>query len=261
MKTTFPTPLSDEAVRTFHEVGFIVVRGLFAAAEVAELAAGFDALEAMARTLSGTQLHAGSQFVLGDDPDGEGVGGAIQRVVWCGAAVPRLGALGCDPRLVAIAGRLLGASTMDQLINQAHFKRPGDGVAFPWHQDSRHRRYGTPVWRDVNGRGSFVEMVTAVDPVTTENGPLELVPHSARLGHVMTDPGTKSLPSGVFDPTTAIAPELAPGDAVLFGPYTIHGSRPNQSTRPRRAFLNGFAYPGANTRVYPGDGAGRRLSL
>jgi hypothetical protein len=46
---------------------------------------------------------------------------------------------------------------------------------------------------------------------------------------------------------------------LLFGPYTFHRSLPNRSTRPRRVFINGFAHPGANSRVYPGDGAGRTL--
>jgi len=47
------------------------------------------------------------------------------------------------------------------------------------------------------------------------------------------------------------------GSVLLFGPYSFHCSAPNDSTRPRRMFINGFAYPGANTRIYPGDGAGR----
>ena len=137
---------------------------------------------------------------------------------------------------------------------------PGDGVAFPWHQDSRHRRYGTPEWTDVTGRGSFVETLTAVDPMTADNGPLQLIPGSARLGHLATDPPDHALPADRFDPAAAVDLVLAPGDVALFGPYTIHGSAPNEGTRPRRAFLNGYAAAGANRRVYPGRGAGRRLT-
>ena len=51
-----------------------------------------------------------------------------------------------------------------------------------------------------------------------------------------------------------------PGDALFFGPYTVHASFENTSDRYRRVLINGYASPGANHREYPGDGAGRRLT-
>jgi ectoine hydroxylase-related dioxygenase (phytanoyl-CoA dioxygenase family) len=238
----------------FFDVGFVVVPGLLARHEVARAMAAFDALVEMARGLDGTVMHRGAQFVVSG-------GTRIHRVVWCGAAAPVLSDLGRHPRLVALAGQVLGTPRVEQLINQAHFKLPGDGVAFPWHQDSTHRRYGTPLWTDVNGRGSFVEIAVALDPMGPENGGLRFVPGTGRLGHVPTDPRTGELPEGTFDPAAAVAPRLGPGDAVMFGPYTVHGSPPNTGPTPRRLFLNGFAYPGANRRIYPGDGAGRVLDV
>jgi ectoine hydroxylase-related dioxygenase (phytanoyl-CoA dioxygenase family) len=244
--------LSPRRYDEFFEVGFVVVPGLLAPREVARALAAFDALAEMARGLDGTVMHRGSQFVV------EG-GARIHRVVWCGAAAPALSELGRHPRLVALAAQVLGSDRVVQLINQAHYKMPGDGVAFPWHQDSTHRRYGTPLWSDVNGRGSFVEIAVALDPMSAENGGLRFVPGSGRRGHIDPDPATGELPAGAFDPAAAVAPALAPGDGVMFGPYTIHGSPPNPGPGPRRLFLNGFAYPGANRRVYPGEGAGRVL--
>jgi ectoine hydroxylase-related dioxygenase (phytanoyl-CoA dioxygenase family) len=202
-------------------------------------------------------MHRGSLFVLADPT---GVAGdpppvRIQRIVWCGAAEPILSEYGRDPRLVGMASQLLGSESMSQLINQAHFKIPGDGVEFPWHQDSTHRRYGRECWNDVNGRGSYVQTVVAVDPVTEENGPLQFIPGSCRLGHAGLPEG--QLPTGRVDPRTAVSATMSAGSVVLFGPYTYHRSTPNRSQQPRRVFLNGFAHPGANTRIYPGDGAGR----
>ena len=49
------------------------------------------------------------------------------------------------------------------------------------------------------------------------------------------------------------------GSVLVFGPYAIHRSLPNRSGVPRRVFINGYAYPGANARVYPGEAAGRTL--
>lgn len=251
-----PETLDAARIAAFFEAGFVVLRRVFDPDEVARAAAAFDRLLAMARGLDGTVMHRGSQFVVSRRPDGEP---RIHRVVWCGAAAPELARLGRHPRLVSAAARLLGADQVVQLINQAHFKLPGDEVAFPWHQDSTHRRYGTPLWRDVNGRGSFVQTAVAIDPMTPDNGPLRFIPGSGAAGHIAPDPTTGALPPDAFDPADAVTLTLDPGDAVLFGPYVVHGSDPNRSPHPRRLFINGFASPGANRRLYPGAGTGRLL--
>jgi hypothetical protein len=54
---------------------------------------------------------------------------------------------------------------------------------------------------------------------------------------------------------------MKPGTTIFLHPFTIHGSRPNLSNRSRRVFINGYCYPGANHRVYPGAQAGRMLSV
>ncbi len=248
--------LGREQVEAFFERGFVVQPDVFSALEIEEIRHAFERLEKAARLLRETGMHRGSQFVLETTRDENGVEQVrIQRIVWCGAAEPVLSEYGKDPRLLQMAASLLGSNEMNQLINQAHFKLPGDGVEFPWHQDSTHRRYGQGEWNDANGRGSYVQTVIAVDDVTEENGPLLFIPGSAQLGHVDLPPeGT--LPQGI-DPGTAVAATMRTGSVLLFGPYVIHASRPNRSTRPRRTLINGFAYPGANSRVYPGEGAGR----
>ena len=241
-------PPSPEEFDAFHARGFFVRPDVFTGAEIQGMRRAFDGLERTARRLAEPALHRGAYFVVH--------GSRIDRIVWCGAAEPALLNVGADPRLLAIAAGLLGSSEMSQLINQAHFKLPGDGVAFPWHQDSTHRRYGTPEWKDVNGRGSYVQTVIALDDVTEENGPLEFIPGSCRRGHLGLVQG--ALPVGV-DATGAVAATMRCGSVLVFGPYTIHRSLPNGSAVPRRVFINGYAYPGANTRVYPGEGAGRTL--
>lgn len=254
-----PGPLSPAAVREFHELGFVRLPGLFAAQEVAAMGRAFDRLERAARGLRGTGSWHGSWFVLGE----AAANGTprIERVVWAGAAEPRLERCGADRRLLAVAAQLLGSGEMDQLINQAHFKLPGDGVEFPWHQDSRHRRYGTPEWRDVNGRGSYVQTVVALDRVTERNGPLELVPGSCLRGHLDDGPQGEALGAVLAEELGTVTATMEPGDVLAFGPYTYHRSTPNGSDRPRRVLINGYAYPGANTRIYPGEGAGCRRRL
>lgn len=250
-------PLTDAQVDAFYEHGYFVQPDVFGRGELASMREAFDRLERIACQFSEPTMYRGAQFVVHRVPHGEGTRARIDRIVWCGAAEPLLSSFGRDPRLVSMAARLLGSDSMEQLINQAHFKLPGDGVSFPWHQDSTHRRYGTPEWRDVNERGSYVQTVIALDDVTEENGPLEFLPGSCRHGHLNL-PRDGELPAEL-DPTTAIAATMRAGSVLVFGPYTVHRSLPNRSAVPRRIFLNGYAYPGANARVYPGEGAGRTL--
>jgi ectoine hydroxylase-related dioxygenase (phytanoyl-CoA dioxygenase family) len=249
--------LSPEQVAAFFEVGFALQPHVFAAEEIGKMRAAFESLERTAYRLKDTRMHRGSQFVLSSVADGSHPTIRIDRIVWCGAAEPVLSVFGEDLRLLAMASQLLGSREMNHLINQAHFKLPGDGIDFPWHQDSTHRRYGGEEWRDLNGRGSFVQTLTAIDDVTVENGPLQVIPESCKLGHVVPPEGGVGWLPAELDPRTAVSVTMQAGSVLLFGPYTFHRSQPNCSAHPRRVFINGFAYPGANSRVYPGVGAGR----
>lgn len=234
--------------------GFLVLRSFFDPASVETMRHAFGRLEQRAHQLQQTQVVDGSLFVI-ERPDGEPL--KIERIVWCGAAEPELLRLGQSPHLLAVVAHLLGTPVIDQLINQAHVKRPGDGVAFSFHQDSYHRRYGTDLFDDVNGQGSFVQTLTAVDGMGPNNGGLWLIPQSHQLGHIESADGR--LAEGSFDRTQAIAMVLNPGDTLLLNPFTIHGSDSNTGQSPRCLFINGFCCAGANRRLYHGAGTGVRL--
>jgi ectoine hydroxylase-related dioxygenase (phytanoyl-CoA dioxygenase family) len=164
-----------------------------------------------------------------------------------------------DRRITVAVSALLRSREAQHLICQAHFKMPGDGVGFRWHQDSENRGYGTSDWTDVNGTGSYVQTLIAVDPMTNENGPILFAPGSCKRGHL----GLNQMedPSLAFDSKTLISLLVSPGAVAFVGPYTIHGSLPNSSSAPRRIFINGYACPNANKRKYPGVGSGRMLEL
>jgi ectoine hydroxylase-related dioxygenase (phytanoyl-CoA dioxygenase family) len=247
--------LTEAQIAEFFAEGFLVLPGRFAAEEVREMEGAFERLEARAQSLHETTLLDGSLFVI-ERREPKRV--RIERIVWCGGCEPALGRIGRDRRLTLPVAQLLGGPEMDQLINQAHIKNPGDGTRFHFHQDSYHRRYGTELFQDVNGRGSFVQTLTAVDPASPDNGGLWVVPKSHLRGHIPTPDG--HLPDGAFDPSAALPLTLAAGDTVLFGPFTVHGSGLNAGTTPRRIFINGFCCPGANRREYPGAGTGFRLN-
>jgi hypothetical protein len=260
-RTSYPIGLTCDEIRDFFEVGWITRRALFRIEEIARMRACFDALEKIASKLPETGLHGGAHFVLGEK-DGARV---IERVVWAGGCQRYLLEVGSDPRLTAPCAQLLHSDAMDHLLNQAHFKRPHDGVTFDWHQDIRHRDKGSGTWTDVNGSGSFVQTLIVLDPMTPDSGPMLFMPGSSRWGrvdfggddsHEMHSP---VMPAS-FHAEDAVTITAEPGDTLFFGPYTAHASFENTSERYRRVLINGYASPGANRRVYPGDGAGRRLT-
>jgi ectoine hydroxylase-related dioxygenase (phytanoyl-CoA dioxygenase family) len=251
--------LRDDEIRAYFEVGWIVRRALFSADEVARMRACFDDLERVADELPETGLHRGSYFVLAER-NGTRV---INRVVWAGGSQRYLLDVGGDARLTVPSAQLLESDAMDHLLNQAHFKRPRDGVTFGWHQDIQHRDKGNGTWTDVNGRGSFVQTVIALDEMTPDSGPLKFVPGSARWGRIELAHAAASGTTrpAQFSEKDAVTIAAKPGDVLFFGPYTVHASSENTSNRYRRVLINGYAFPGANRRVYPGDGAGRRLTV
>lgn len=245
--------LQPDELRAFHDGGYFIRRGLFRADEVATVRAALERLYATAQTLTATGDHDGAFFALAVPPGGGQT--VVQRVVWAGGAEPALLAVGEDLRLVGPALELLGTATCEQLLSQAHYKMPNDGVSFDWHQDIQHRDKGHGTWRDVTGRGSFVQTILLVDDMTDENGPLEFVPRDA----VELDAAGRLVPGSPVDRTRASAVTGRAGDVLFFGPYAVHGSTPNLSSQPRRVLIDGYAAPGANGRYYPGRGACRVL--
>ena len=256
-----PTRLNKKAIEQFYEEGYTLVPDVFDSIELDAVSNAFDRLVEKASELPGTCMFENSQFVIDPIQPDSDADLRIHRIVWCGGTEPELERLGRSTAIIEMAADILGDQEVVQLINQAHFKLPGDGVRFDWHQDCLHRRYGTDEWNDVNGRGSFVQVVLAIDPMTDDNGPLEVVPYSCQQGPIPVDPETRSLPPGSFDPNESRAVTMPPGSALLLGPYVIHGSGPNESSGPRRVFINGFASPGANSRLYPGCGTGHTVRL
>ena len=254
--------LTEEQKTSFYQDGYILVKQVFTPEEMMLMDDGFSKLKEIANSLVSPDLdkrvsieHGGARFTLEDN----GHTHVVRHIAWAGAQDEHLNRLGSDPRLVHLACQLLGTDSAQQLIHQAHYKDPGGNVAFGWHQDSTHRGMGNGMFEDLNGNGSYVQIACAVDNVTEENGPLQIIHGTGQLGH-------KPHSNLVIDKEWAnesniVTPRAQRGDCLLFGPYTIHGSQPNRSNHSRRVFINGFAQPGAwRGQARPdGDGIGRLL--
>jgi hypothetical protein len=252
--------LSQQQINDFYDIGWITIPDLFRPEEIEVMRRCFDDLIIRARMLQTTQTSDGSYFVLAQGRDDV----IIKRVVWAGGCQPELLKIGEDPRILGSALQLLGSNAADHLLSQAHFKRPGDGVSFDWHQDISHRDRGPGTWEDVNGRGSYIQTALCVDDMTIENGPLIFVKGSAKWGKVDFgqhdyDEDYDSHRPDRFEDEDVVTVTGRAGTVLFFGPYTAHASLENTSKSLRRLFINGYAYPCANHFEYPGEGSGRVL--
>ena len=163
--------LNEEHKNFFFHRGWLKIENLFSQEEIDKAKQSFDQLENLARELKSTQVYKETQFVL-DQKDGETI---INRVVWAGGCEPYLLEIGQDRRIVDLASQLLESPEVVHLLNQAHFKKPNDGVEFQWHQDIQNRDKGNGTWKDLLGNGSYVQSILILDEMTLENGPLLFV--------------------------------------------------------------------------------------
>jgi len=241
--------ITKEQFDEFYDKGFIIIENLFTQEEVNEILSCAENIFETGKTLDKTCIHNNSRFVFQNSH--------LQRVVWAGAQEDKILAVGADKRITGVVSELLDSKKLNQLINQLHFKMPGDGVQFAYHQDSENRGYGTEEWTDVDGKGSYVQTALVLDEMTKQNGPLEFLPYSGKKGHLSLNNKAQEK----LDLSGLTTLELKPGSVAFFGPYTVHGSLPNSSDKSRRILINGYALPGANRREYPGCGLGREISV
>ncbi|HEY5598077.1 MAG TPA: phytanoyl-CoA dioxygenase family protein, partial [Kiloniellales bacterium] len=131
-----PSP-TDSYLRDYHQLGYAVVKGVFSAAEVGELAAAFDRVQAQALNHHRSFRHQNLFFRIAQD---RALGRIVRYAQWPSYIDAVLARFRTDPRLLAIVAPLLGTE-LKQIINQLHWKPPGAAMAdFGYHQDIRFRR-------------------------------------------------------------------------------------------------------------------------
>jgi ectoine hydroxylase-related dioxygenase (phytanoyl-CoA dioxygenase family) len=232
-----------EHVSEFRERGYVVIRGVFDAAEVAALAAAFERIHARAAALRRSWRDRNTLFRLADDAV---LGRIVRFVQWPAWLDEELEQVRRDPRLFDLLAPLIGPD-LKQIINQMHWKPPGAAMAeFGFHQDSRSRR-PREAYRDLGN--SYIQTGIAIDPHGPANGAMVMVPGSHRLGELPFDPGKPSMfesmdPAALarlgVDPEKTELLEMQPGDVALWHVHTLHGSGRNRSTIDRRFYLNGY---------------------
>jgi len=117
-------------------------------------------------------------------------------------------------------------------------KAPFNPAPVLWHQDAA-------VWNE--GTFEHLSAIVALDDFHRDNGPLEVVPGSHRLGPVALgwDENTAAIRERHADliAREKVVVALRAGDAVFFHGLLLHGSAGNPSATTRRTLTVAF-YPG-----------------
>ncbi len=232
--------LSPEQARSYDELGYVKLCGVFSEAELASVLVDMDRCEAAVEQ-SLRRLKQGENFIARAD-----------EITFASHLVKRSPTIKDFVRskpLRDIAHDLIGPDVR-LYWDQTVYKKPGVVAPFPWHQDNGYtfvepQQYPT-IW-------------IALTDADQDNGCIWVTPRLHRLGtlrHTRTDLGYVCFEG---EPTNAVAIEAKAGDVVLFSSLTPHLTRGNFTDLTRKAYILQFVPDGAHSVVT--DDAGQRSRL
>jgi ectoine hydroxylase len=235
-KPAFGGRLSPAELAAYERDGFVRLPEFFAADEIGPLAEACRA-----------------------DPEVEGAllavadssGNPQEVTTWTHLSDDLVGVLPRVARIVEAAEDLVGGPAY-HWHSKLSMKKPGSAGRWDWHQD-----YG--YWYDEGClRPDMTTCMIAVDAAFRENGCLQLVRGSHRLGRI--DHKRVGQASGVDPERLALILEkfeivectMQPGDAIFFHANTLNASGPNRSNAPRT--LLHCSYNAVDNEPYVAEG-------
>jgi ectoine hydroxylase-related dioxygenase (phytanoyl-CoA dioxygenase family) len=223
---TGPLRRVTEAERAaFDELGFIKIEGAFTAAEIAEVTAAIDPLEAVGEE----RLRAAGGTISIATAD------EITFTTHLVKASPTLRAFAAHPFIKDVCHDLLGPSVR-LYWDQSVYKKTAQMREFPWHQDNGYTF--------IEPQQYLTFWLPLVD-VDEQNGCPWIAPGLHRggtLDHWVTEIGLKCLD----DAPDAVAVPAKAGDAIVFSSLAPHRTGPNLKTGTvRKAYILQYSHDGS----------------
>ncbi len=216
-----PGPLSPDQLATYSRDGFVLVPSMF------------DQEEAGLLVRSAREDRALDQHSFGR-ADGEG--GEVRLSLWNHPGDGIYGMFARCRRVVDASEQIL-----DDEVYHYHSKMIMKdalvGGAWAWHQDYGYWYQNGVLWPDL------VSVFIAADPCTIENGCLQVIPGSHKLGRI--DHTTTGDQAGadlarvnhILTRLPLVHVEMNPGDTLFFHPNLLHRSDRNTSPNPRWSLI------------------------
>lgn len=202
----------------FQEQGYYRARGVFSTDEVRELESDFDRIVHQLTT-SGEDINARWKLAAPESVIFHTHNVQKYSACWLRALL--------HPRFLEAATGILGPNVI--LHHSKLFQKPAEkGASFPMHQDWPY----FPTIHDTMMAG-----IIHISEATDEMGCLRVVPGSHKLGRLGGSDGNDAAFAEKYPLGDAVTVEAQPGDVVFFHYFTLHGSKPNQSSRVRKTVL------------------------
>ena len=244
-ESLLPT-LRDDEVASFHERGFLVVRG--AVREALVEAMRRIALRDLAEDRGPLEREAQVGYP-GAPADPGAVGGrTVRRLLRAYDRGEPFRRFVEDPSLAAALRALLGVERVHFV--QSHHncvmtKQPRYSSDTGWHQDVRYWRFSDH---------ELVNAWLALTPESSPNGSLRLLPgsHRLNLGPERFDDALflrEDLPANRDLLSAALQVELAPGDVLFFHAAAFHYATRNYTAIPKLSAV--FTFHGEGTTPLP----------
>jgi hypothetical protein len=213
--------VSQDEVRQYHEDGFVLVRGMFFAEEIG---------------LLGRAAHEDRIMDQQSSGRADGEGGTVRLSLWNHPTDTIYGAFARCESIVGSAEKLL-----DDEVYHYHskmiMKDAKIGGAWAWHQDYGYWYQNGVLYPDLTS------VSIAVDRATKENGCLQVIKGSHKLGrieHKLTGDqagADQSRVDEILKRLELVYVVMEPGDAVFFHSNTLHRSDRNYSENPRWSMI------------------------
>lgn len=238
MSTVIERPQADRSSlrAEYDDLGFIVLRKVFSADEVAQLRAESERLLTECSHLINPNnlrcrymphYETGEQLFEVFDPVND-LSPLCERITR-------------DPRIVSVVESLYGEPAC--LFKEKLIFKPAGATGYPLHQD-------IPLCWDGFPR-TFLTVLIAIDPTSEENGCTEVFSRY-HDDFLCKDPCVYMLPDDAVDSSRGMALVLDAGDVAIFHGLTPHKSAPNRSDSMRRVFYVSYnaLSDGGNQREY-----------
>lgn len=213
--------ISDDLVSAYREDGYVLVRGMLDAEEIGLLS----------RAAREDRVLDQKSFGKGD-----GEGGIVRLSLWNHPTDTIYGMIARSQSIVGSAAKLLGDEPY-HYHSKMIMKDAKVGGAWTWHQD-----YG--YWYQ-NGvlSPNLTSAYVAVDKATRENGCLQVIRGSHKLGrieHVLSGDqagADQERVDEILKRHELIYVEMEPGDVLFFHSNMLHRSDQNRSDHPRWSMI------------------------
>ncbi|MEO8856976.1 MAG: phytanoyl-CoA dioxygenase family protein, partial [Burkholderiaceae bacterium] len=217
-----PRALDEREVAAFHRDGYVLRKGLF----------DREVVEAMNDVIAHDPAIHEATYARRDAS-----GASTELALWYSLGEDIFGAVARCERVVDSIESLLGGPASFYHAKLT-LKRPRVGGAWEWHQDYGYWYKSGFLFPDM------ASVFIAVDPSTRENGCLQVIPGSHRLGRIEhgTVGGQTGADAEVVEQALKrmgqVDVEMEPGDALFFHCNTLHASGRNNSERSRNILLS-----------------------